>query len=201
MVDETNDDSTETTATSGGLISKITGLFGGHQEPTSDATDSTDTSDSDDFQIPYVDPHLEIKVVAQTVWAEDRSGGIPGMSAVANVIGNRVAIARKYIEDNNEPHPLYGNGTFTDCCKRPEQFSCWNNGDPNLPLLQTVTISNPLFLQAMQIASQEVTGVLLDETKAATHYIAKTIAHFPAWAKGLEPCADIGGQWFYNNVP
>ena len=145
--------------------------------------------------------HTDIKTTAQTIWAEARGDGIAGMTAVADVIANRVAAAKVYIEEKGENHPLFGDGTFDDCCRRPWQFSCWNRDDPNLPKMINLTISDPIFLQAMQIATQAVSGLLVDGTKASTYYYAKSLKTPPDWAEGLTPCVTIGSQYFFNDVP
>lgn len=142
--------------------------------------------------------NFEIDTTARTIWAECRSGGDVGMSAVADVICNRVAIAKLFIEHHGHYHPTYGNGTFIACCKAPLQFSCWNSGDPNLSKLLAVTSENAQFSLALSIAAQAVGGTLIDSTQAATHY--KTIGSYALWAVGHTPCAIISGQEFYNDV-
>lgn len=145
------------------------------------------------------DPNLEIKMVAQTIFGEARGEGPDGMAAVADVIANRVADARIFRQEHGRPHPLFGDGTFANCCRRPSQFSCWNPGNPNLPAMTHATISDPIFLDAMQIASKAVTGNLLDSTNGATYYYAVG-SPIPSWAQGKEPCATIGHQLFFNNI-
>lgn len=146
-----------------------------------------------------VDQNLEIKTVAQTLYGEARGEGDAGMTAVADVIANRVGTAKVHVEEHDgDPHPLFGDGTFADCCKRHNQFSCWNPADPNLPKLLHVTIGNAAFLSAMRIATAAVTGTLIDETKGATHY--RRVGSPASWADGKEPCVVIGHHEFFNNI-
>ncbi len=142
----------------------------------------------------------EVDTVARTLWGEARGEGDTGMQAVGCVIFNRVQIARKFIVVQSKPHPLFGDGTFADCCQRKFQFSCWNAGDPNLAKLEAVDNSDPQFVIALRIAEQAVAGTLLpDITNGATHYYERHIPA-PPWAVGKTPCAEIGNHRFFKNV-
>jgi len=180
-----------------GIISRVEEFFG-HKPQTEKVDGVVYTEAADGELTPVIDPHLEMKITAQTLWAEARGEGIAGMTAVADVIANRVAVARLYVEDHKKHHPLFGNGTFSDCCKRHEQFSCWNANDPNFPKIQGLTISDPEYLEALKIASQAVLGKLIDTTHASTYYKVKGT---PAkWAEGKQPAIVIGHQEFYNDI-
>lgn len=144
------------------------------------------------------DTQTEIDVTARTVYGEARGEGNQGMKAVANVIRNRVEAALKHVQATGKPHPLFGDGTYEDCCKRPWQFSCWNPNDPNRSIISDVTTADPIFLLASQIASFAVNGVLPDITGGATYY--KRIGTPASWAEDIDPCVTIGHQEFYNNV-
>lgn len=124
-----------------------------------------------------------VDVLARTIWGEARGEGLAGMRAVAAVIMNRV-----------QQGGWWGN-TVEEVCKKPYQFSCWNPGDPNLHKVQTVTLDNPQFKLAYQVAQQAISGQLNDETGGATHY--HTTAITANWADSLTQTGTIGSHIFY----
>jgi spore germination cell wall hydrolase CwlJ-like protein len=138
--------------------------------------------------------------VARTLFGEARGQGKDGMTGVACVIINRCRAAQQYVIAHGKPHPLFGDGTPESCCWVDEQFSSWNDDDPNLDVIENVTLADPVFKDAMDIATAAVGGALSDITNGATYYYAKSMPKPPYWAKGKTPCADIGGQLFYNNI-
>ncbi len=134
---------------------------------------------------------LTIDVLARTLWGEARGEGNAGMEAVANVILNRVKVAR-----DRGGHYWWGNNIIS-VCQKPYQFSCWNRSDPNYRKLQSISEKSDLYYAtAVRIARRAVAGVLADSTNGATHYHAKTIA--PAWAQGQSPNVQIGNHIFYT---
>jgi N-acetylmuramoyl-L-alanine amidase len=136
----------------------------------------------------------DIDVLARTIFGEARGEGVQGMAAVACVIRNRVRL-----DLHGDGRPDWWGEGYEGVCLKPWQFSCWNAGDPNRPLLERVTKMDSLFAQAWAVASLAVAGgYLVDVTNGATHYHAKTV--FPDWAKGVKPCAEIGRHLFYRLV-
>lgn len=127
-------------------------------------------------------------ILALTMMGEARGSGLQGMQAVGNSIMNRVV-----------KQSWYGK-TPAEVCLKPWQYSCWNAGDPNRPYLEQITADNGQFAVALSIAQNLANGSLADLTDGATHYYAKTMQTVPKWAAGLVPCADIGGQYFFNDV-
>lgn len=125
--------------------------------------------------------------LARTIWGEARGEGNDGMRAVACVVLNRVKL------------PGWWGHTIHEVCLHPFQFSCWNDDDPNLPLLRAVTTLNPQFASACQIAQLACSGQLTDSTDGATHYFDRRITT-PHWAEGKTPCAEIGHHLFFKNV-
>ena len=141
----------------------------------------------------------DLDITAGTIYGEARGEGILGMDAVANVISNRVAIAIDHVIKYDKPHPLFGDGTFKDCCQRPEQFSCWNKDDPNLPIILDLPPDSGIAAQmAYNAAAAALDGTLVDNTNGATHYYATSLSEPPYWAKGKVPCATIGRQVFFK---
>ena len=132
-------------------------------------------------------------VLARTLWGEARGEGGAGMRAVAHVVLNRVA-----------RHNYWG-ASVTEVCRKPYQFSCWNRNDPNLRRLVAVTLGDPQFRQALDIATallSDARGLLPadDPTDGATHYHARGLPRLPRWAVGHTACAQIGRHVFYNDI-
>ncbi len=135
---------------------------------------------------------LTIDVRARTIWGEARGEGEQGMHAVASVIMNRVAIARQRGGD------YWWGRTVMQVCQKPYQFSCWNKGDPNFPLLLRVTVDDPAFAIAYRFAALAVMGRLSDITRGADHYHAKSV--MPFWARDHAPVCTIGSHMFYKLI-
>ena len=133
----------------------------------------------------------DLRTVAETIWGEARGEPFEGKLAVAWVIVNR---AKKR---NLKPYQV---------CLQPYQFSCWNDKDPNYPLLvnRDKDISDKVWRECTRAAIQVLGGfdmvgcTVTDRTKGATHY--HTQAVMPYWAKGKEPCYVVGNHIFYNNI-
>lgn len=129
----------------------------------------------------------DVDAIARTIYGESRGEGKIGMQAVTNTIMNRVA-----------KQTWYGLTPF-EVCHKKWQYSCWNSGDPNLPIIQEADDSIPVFVDAKNIAGKAVAGELEDITNGATHYYDKRIPT-PDWAEGKEACAAIGHHLFFNNI-
>jgi len=136
-------------------------------------------------------PGDEVDILARTLWGEARGESVRGMEAVAAVVMNRVAVARR------RGRMWWGN-SVAEVCRAPWQFSCWNANDPNRPKLMAVTSTDPSFAVAQRIARRAVAGLLPDPTGGATHYHARGVS--PAWAAGRAPSAEIGRHVFYDDV-
>lgn len=134
---------------------------------------------------------LEIDVLARTIFGEARSEGADGMEAVACVVLNRRAVAKKM-------GGYWWGNSIIDICQKPFQFSCWNKDDPNLKRIQTVTDKDLVFQTALRIARRAVIGSLRDTTLGATHYHADYVS--PYWAKNQRPVTQIGRHIFYTLV-
>ncbi len=132
---------------------------------------------------------LAVDVLARTIWGEARAEPMEGMEAVAGVVRNRVALARK-------KGGYWWGGDIISVCQKPYQFSCWNRSDPNYPKLIAVTDKDRFFRAAREIAQRAVAGALPDRTRGATHYHADYVS--PYWAKGQVPLITIGRHIFYR---
>lgn len=133
---------------------------------------------------------VEIDILARTLWGEARGDGAIGMQAVANVILNRVAIAR-------EEGKFWWGNNIVQVCQKPYQFSCWNRSDPNFKRLQNVDETDENFKLALALARKAVAGCLADHTNGATHYHMGKYSP-PYWASKESPCAVVGGHIFYK---
>lgn len=124
-------------------------------------------------------------VLARTIWGEARGGGVPGMTAVAAVVLNRVA------------DPGWWGDDILSVCAAREQFSCWNEDDPNRAKALAVTDADPQFAEALSIAAMAVDGTLIDPTHGADSYYALGTT-VPAWATSDDYRCTIGTQAFYR---
>jgi hypothetical protein len=140
---------------------------------------------------PAIDPvDWQIGIVAQTLWGEARGEGEQGMVAVGCVILTR--LRRGWRQASNA----------AEVCRAYRQFSCWNEGDPNLAKMARVSRApDEAYHLAEQIARQVVNRSLDDITFGATHYCATWLRKPPMWVDaGQQPCVVIGRQAFYNNI-
>jgi N-acetylmuramoyl-L-alanine amidase len=83
-------------------------------------------------------------------------------------------------------------------CRKPKQFSCWNQGDPNRAKMDGLELEDRAFARALSVAAGTWAGDMADTTKGATHYHTAVIA--PSWAAGHEPSVRIGNHVFYNSM-
>lgn len=68
-------------------------------------------------------------ILARTIYGEARGESISGQEAIASVILNRVAFAKR------RGRYWWGN-TIAGVCLAPWQFSCWNENDPNRKIIE-----------------------------------------------------------------
>ena len=155
-------------------------------KPLLSQKNKTDTSSVDFYR------DLEVDVLARTIFGEARGEPVRGMEAVANVVLNRVKLARK-----KGGKYWWGHDVIT-VCQKPYQFSCWNRSDPSYKRLMAVGEDNIHFATALRIARRAVIGALNDHTNGATHYHADYVS--PYWARGERPLVTIGRHIFYKLV-
>lgn len=142
---------------------------------------------------------------ALTAYGEARNQPVVGIIGVLMVQSNRVQLAKQ----RSDVARLWGS-TWSAICTAPEQFSCWNDNDPNRPELMTLAglmrqkmaiIGNPVFDVCQFLATQAVAGILRDVTGGATHYYAPAIVSAPAWSSApAVRTTVIAGHAFYKNV-
>jgi len=134
---------------------------------------------------PPTDP---VTVLACTLWMEARGDGEEGMQAVANVVMNRVN------------HPLWWGKDVVSVCLAPKQFTCWNPGSTQIPLLRDAIVDgDPAYKIALMIAEWAIEGALMDITRGADSYFSISMSP-PFWARGTEFTVQIGRQRFFRTV-
>ena len=131
-------------------------------------------------------------VLALTVYGEARGEPVEGQIAVACVVRNRL-------------HAAPAGTTWRALCLAPEQFSCFNADDPNAATIQRAAVAlmttqpPPALAQALWIADGVMSGVVLDPTHGATHYLVTSLLqseHAPSWAVNQPILVTIGAQSF-----
>ena len=121
--------------------------------------------------------------LARTCYGEARGEPDVGVAAVAWVVVNRVARRAWYGSD------------IGGVCLKPKQFSCWNDDDPNRPLVQGTSLADHNFVRCFCISGLVLLGLVQDPTDGATHYHALGI--FPSWARMMRKTGVVGSQVFY----
>jgi len=53
-------------------------------------------------------------------------------------------------------------------CRKPKQFSCWNQGDPNRAKMDGLELEDRAFARALSVAAGTWAGDMADTTKGAT---------------------------------
>lgn len=133
----------------------------------------------------------ELRLLAATAWGEARSEGEDGMRAVAHVIVNRVG-------------PRFGD-SLSGVILAPKQFSAWNIGDPNRPLVQNPEryarggVNLETWEIAQRVAREVLSGQSIDPTGGALFYHTRAIR--PWWSRYGEGRRVIGAHVFYADVP
>jgi len=134
---------------------------------------------------------IETEILAKTLYGEARGEGLNGIEAVANVILNRVKLAKQGLVK------WWGNN-IREVCLKPFQFSCWNGNDPNCQKLSSDLSGDPVFDVCQRVAVRAIKGLLPDRTKGATHY--HTLSVNPDWEGAIVPNVQIGNHLFYTCI-
>ena len=114
-------------------------------------------------------------ILARTIYGEARGESISGQEAIASVILNRVAFAKR------RGRYWWGN-TIAGVCLAPWQFSCWNENDPNRKIIERADDADIGFCICKRIALRAASGLLEDRTSGATHYHTRSLR--PKWSVG-----------------
>ena len=132
----------------------------------------------------------EIDTMARTIWGEARGEGLNGMTGVGLVILNRVKKSKKL-------GGFWWGNDIVAVCKKPYQFSCWNENDPNYQKLLSIDTTDESFATAKRISARLIRIENHDDiTDGANHYHTVNIS--PKWSIGESPVAVIGNHVFYR---
>ena len=131
---------------------------------------------------------IDYITLCQTVYGEARGEETQGRMAVVHVILNRVKKSG------------WMGKTVYDVCLKNQQFSCWNDNDPNCDKVKGLTWYdaeyNGIFHDVKLALNWWMSGE--DITLGATHYHTKSV--HPQWSFDKVPCITIGNHLFYNNI-
>jgi N-acetylmuramoyl-L-alanine amidase len=119
-----------------------------------------------------------VELVARTIAAEGRDGGLPLMTAIAAVIANRWRRAGP------------GRADAGCICCDGAVFACWAGGR------RPPDIVGPLAATCRRLARRALAGTLADPTAGATRYHHQDA--FPRWSRGRAPDAQISDWLFYD---
>lgn len=136
-----------------------------------------------------------IDTLARTIYGEARGETTEGREAVANVVINRI----RFAQARQGGRYWWGN-TFEFVCRKPWQFSCWNDDDPNREKLMLVQAENDVFAECLEVARRAVDGELRDNTEGATHYHVTSMPFPHSWGKPIDPHLTIGRHVFYKGI-
>ena len=131
----------------------------------------------------------DLEALSRTIWGEARGEPRLGKTAVAHVILNRWRAQR----------PRYGL-TIWEVCRKPYQFSCWNEADPNLAVMESCALNDGPLRECVVVALETIAGTTSDPTKGAKHYHSTGIIP-PPWAAQGQVSAEIANHIFYQGVP
>ena len=129
----------------------------------------------------------DLLTLARTIYGEARGQSTLGREAVGAVIMNRVNLGR------------FGTG-IAGVCRRKMQFSCWNPGDPNLPVISAVLPGANTAFDGCYAAAERMMKGAQDPTVGATHYYAKYIRPPPWAAAPAVMTKEIGVHRFFRDV-
>ena len=132
-----------------------------------------------------------LQLLALVIYGEARGEGLDGMLAVASVVMNRV-MADGWFGKN-----------IKEVILKKKQFSCFNENDPNRPLLEVLAENfdhalryNKVMRMCYWIAKGVLEGFLSSNVEDATHYHHYKVK--PYWAKQMKEVRRIGNHVFYR---
>lgn len=135
----------------------------------------------------------EIEACGLTIYGEARGESILGQIAVGCVIRNRV---------------IKFHTSYQEICFKPKQFSCWNEDDPNYPILLELAtklihnerIKDIALDQCIFLAGGVVNNHLMDVTDNAHNYLTEHLFFHsrPSWASNPTSVKQIDTQIFFN---
>ncbi len=136
----------------------------------------------------------DLEVLTLTIIGESRGEPIEGQVAVGCVIRNRVNSRKK---------------NYLEICLANKQFSCWNEDDPNRPVLIELAqiliggdlLEGPVFSQCTYVAIGILENKIMDNTYGSVNYLTKDLFYSPnrpSWAKNINFITAKGKQVFFS---
>lgn len=136
--------------------------------------------------------HNGLETLAKTAWGEARGEPWIGKVAVVHVVLNRVKADSWWGKD------------IEGVCKKPWQFSCWNEDDPNRPLMEKLELAKDQdFRECLAASAAAIWGLEFDPTDGCHHYMTKARRErgWPSsWGQTQEPHRTIGVHLFYKGI-
>ena len=141
--------------------------------------------------------------LACTMLGEARGDAAQGHSSVEE----RIAVA--CVIRNRTRTPKRWGDSLKAVCLAPKQFSCWNAGDPNRPRLLAIAYRlvtqqpsmDRLVDETLYLAAGIASGILLDQTLGADHYVTEALYKSPkrpSWVNALAFTRQIGAHVFFT---
>jgi spore germination cell wall hydrolase CwlJ-like protein len=134
----------------------------------------------------------DVQVLALTAYGEARGEEDAGVIAVISTILTRVE------------HRAWDGRTIKHVCFMPKQFSCYNDGDPNYPLLVSIAadwrthfITDENLVRCHDLAVGVMGGILPRNVRATQYYAPAGMKKEPYWASGMRFVAQVGGHRFF----
>jgi hypothetical protein len=129
-------------------------------------------------------------ILARAIFGEARGESRDGKIAVGWVIRNRAENGRWWGTD------------YHSVILKPQQFSAFNQGDPNRPLVENPLYRNSqqdreAWYECYQMAGQVLNNQVVDPTKRADHFYSLSIPK-PSWADEAKFTVQIGNHKFYR---
>lgn len=146
----------------------------------------------------------DLLVGALTIHGEGRGLKQHGRDAIAHAILNRCR-ARAWYGIGVRGHVDH---SIAAVCLKAQQFSCWNDSDPNAKLLRTLrteyqaALSDRSCRASLKALIDALDGFTLDATGGATHYLTAALhktAKAPAWSRG-KTFIEIEGHRFFAGI-
>jgi len=129
----------------------------------------------------------EIDLLTGLIFGESRSETWSGKVGVGLTVQTRVA------------HPGFWKWgrNWREVILSPEQFSCFNQTDSNLPaIIKGKQINDAVWQECRIVAEHIYLGRMKDFVGEPTHY--HTLQIKPSWAKDLKFLGSIGNHKFYT---
>ena len=139
---------------------------------------------------------LDVNMMTLTVYGEARGSSLKDKVAIAHVIMNRFKRPGWWTRHPGDDIP---DDTLAAACIDPKQFSCWNDGDPNLRKIAIARSDSNVMQECRLAVLGALRGTFPDDTQGSCHYAV--VGTDPYWAAGVVSVGVIGAHEFWNNIP